>query len=105
MPLNRNGGMMSSLKAFTTVAYAAVTSLVLVGVGSRTANAQAKLDDPTIVAIFDAANTWDIETGNLAAKQAKAKDVKDFGAMLAHDHTEIRKQGRDLAAKLKVTPT
>src|SRR4030095_6023890 len=24
---------------------------------------QAKLDDPTIVAIFDAANTWDIETG------------------------------------------
>ncbi len=33
----------------------------------RAAHAQAaKLDDPTIVAIFDAANTWDIETGTLA---------------------------------------
>ena len=66
---------------------------------------QAKLDDPTIVAIFDAANTWDIETGNLAAKKASSKAVRDFGAMLARDHTTVRQQGRDLAAKLGVTPT
>jgi putative membrane protein len=70
----------------------------------RVASAQA-LDDPTIVAIFDAANTWDIETGNLAVKRAKSHDVREFGKMLVHDHTVVRQQGRDLAKKLKVVPT
>jgi putative membrane protein len=63
------------------------------------------LDDPTIVAIFDAANTWDIETGKLAEKKGTTKDVREFGAMLVHDHTMVRQQGRDLAKKLGVTPT
>ena len=63
------------------------------------------LDDPTIVAIFDAANTWDIETGALAEKKGTTKDIRDFGAMLARDHKNVRQQGRDLAKKLGVTPT
>src|SRR5215217_8081043 len=63
------------------------------------------LDDPTIVAIFDAANTADIETGTLAAELGSSKEVRDFGAMLARDHKMVRQQGRDLAAKLGVTPT
>ena len=58
----------------------------------------AKLNDPTIVAIFDAANTWDIETGNLAVKKGSTKEVRDFGAMLARDHKNVRQQGRDRAA-------
>lgn len=64
-----------------------------------------KLDDPTIVAIFDAANTWDVETGSLAAQKSKNADVEAFGKMLAHDHETVRQQGRDLAKKLGVTPT
>jgi len=72
---------------------------------SQAAQSAPKLDDPTIVAIFDAANTWDIETGNIAAKKGSSKTVRDFGAMLARDHTTVRQQGRDLAAKLGVTPT
>src|SRR5215207_7795752 len=63
------------------------------------------LDDATIVAIFDAANTADIETGQLAAERGSSKEVRDFGAMLARDHKAVRGQGRDLAAKLRVTPT
>ena len=31
--------------------------------------------------------------------------MRDFGAMLVRDHTAVRKLGRDLAAKLGVTPT
>jgi putative membrane protein len=86
------------------------TGLVLASAAlfvARPAQAQqsAKLDDPTIIAIFDAANTWDIETGNLAAKKGTTKEVREFGAMLAHDHTMVRQQGRDLAKKLSVTPT
>ena len=65
----------------------------------------AALDDATIVAIFDAANTADIETGALAEKRGSTKEVRDFGAMLARDHEMVRQQGRDLAAKLGVTPT
>jgi putative membrane protein len=63
------------------------------------------LDDATIVAIFDAANTSDIETGELGAKKGSTKAVRDFGAMLARDHKNVRQQGRDLAKKLSVTPT
>jgi putative membrane protein len=63
------------------------------------------LDDATIVAIFDNANTADIETGKLAAERGHSKDVRQFGAMLARDHDMVRQQGRDLAKKLGVTPT
>ena len=69
------------------------------------ASASPALDDATIVAIFDAANTADIETGSLAAERGASKEVRDFGAMLARDHKQVRQQGRDLAAKLHVTPT
>jgi putative membrane protein len=63
------------------------------------------LDDPTIVAIFDNANTADIQTAKLASERAQSKDVRQFGAMLARDHAMVRQQGRDLAKKLGVTPT
>ena len=68
-------------------------------------NSEARLDDPTIVAIFDAANTFDIETGSLAAARARSKEVREFGEMIARDHRIVRQQGRDLATSLKVTPT
>ena len=64
-----------------------------------------RLDDPTIVAIFDAANTADIETGTLAAERGGSNAVRQFGAMLARDHQLVRQQGRDLARKLGVTPS
>ena len=63
------------------------------------------LDDATIVAIFDNANTADIETGKLAARRGHSAEVRQFGAMLARDHEMVRQQGRDLARKLGVTPT
>ena len=72
---------------------------------AQTAATQKKLDDPTIVAIFDAANTADIETGALAAKRAQSPEVRKLGAMFAHDHRQVRQQGRDLAKKLGVHPT
>jgi putative membrane protein len=64
-----------------------------------------KLNDATIVAIFDEANTADIETSGLAASRASHADVRDLGRTFVHDHTAVRQQGRDLARKLGVTPT
>ncbi len=88
---------------------AAATGLILAATAELSARsralAAAPLDDPTIVAIFDAANTADIETGALAVERAHSKAVREFGAMLARDHQQVRQLGRDLAAKLSVTPT
>lgn len=64
-----------------------------------------KLDDPTIVAIFDAANTYDMETGALAASKGRSEAVREFGKMLVRDHQNVRAQGRELAKSLNVTPT
>jgi putative membrane protein len=63
------------------------------------------LDDATIVAIFDAANTYDIETGSLAVRKGNTKEIREFGEMLVRDHRAVRQQGRDLAKSLNVTPT
>ena len=63
------------------------------------------LDDATIVAIFDAANTADIETGDLAAQKAHSQKVRDLGRSFAAAHRAVRQHGRDLAKKLGVTPT
>jgi putative membrane protein len=89
----------------TSLIGASAAAIALTGFAlPQSASAQA-LNDPTIVAIFDAANTWDIETGGLAAKRAKSKEVREFGQMLVRDHKAVRQQGRDLAKKLHVTPT
>jgi len=74
--------------------------------GHRPRGAQAAaLDDPTIVAIFDEANTADIETGALAERMGASQAVRAVGKRFKEDHTGVRQQGRDLAKKLKVTPT
>jgi len=89
----------------TALAAGAALLVALAAASASAPEVVQALDDPTIVAIFDAANTADIETGTLAAKQGSSKEVRDFGAMLGRDHEMVRKQGRDLAAKLGVTPT
>lgn len=88
-------------------AIAALVTVAAVSASAQSSSTPAAptLDDPTIVAIFDAANTADIETGELAAKQGHNKEVREFGAMLARDHQTVRQAGRDLAHKLGVTPT
>ena len=64
-----------------------------------------ELDDPTIVAILDMANTNDAETGALAVQRGQHPEVRAFGEMLIRDHHGARQLGRDLAKKLGVTPT
>ena len=105
--------MSSSVQTRRVVRHAALAAAIAISgatiasvrASSLGATPKAALDDATIVAIFDAANTWDIETGNLAAAKGANADVRQFGRMIAHDHTMVRQQGRDLAASLHVTPT
>ena len=97
---------MSWKRAFPVASVLAVATIAFtIRSAAATAAPHRSLDDATIVAIFDAANTSDIETGELAAKMGSNKTIRDFGAMLARDHKNVRQQGRDLAKKLGVTPT
>lgn len=57
------------------------------------------------MAIFDAANTYDIETSGLALEQSHTKSVRELATQFVNDHRAVRQQGRDLAKKLSVTPT
>lgn len=83
-----------------------VIGIVAAGIiGASTVAEAQSLNDATIVAIFDAANAADIETGNLAAKRAVSKEVRDYGTMLAQVHTQVRKKAIELANKLGVVPT
>ncbi len=84
----------------------AITALSLAPtVASAHVSRSAAMDDPTIAAIFDAANTWDIETSEIAVKKGSTKEVRDLAAMFVRDHKNVRQQGRDLVKKLGVTPT
>ena len=96
----------STAKTFSPlISLALIAGLMVFSTSPVGAQAGAKLDDPTIVAIFDGANTYDIETGSLAATKGNTKAVRDFGKMLVRDHRSVRTQGRDLAKSLGVTPT
>ena len=93
--------MSRSIRWFVTLGVMAL----IASAPNMQAQSGSKLDDPTIVAIFDAANTYDIEAGALAEKKTTSHDVHEFAEMLQRDHRAVRQQGRDLAASLKVTPT
>jgi putative membrane protein len=83
----------------------ALSVLTLAPIAANARVGRAAIDDPTIAAIFDAANTWDIETSDIAVKKGTTKEVRDLAAMFSRDHKAVRQQGRDLVKKLHVTPT
>lgn len=72
---------------------------------AQQSNGKSSLDDPTIVAIFDATNTADVQTSGVAVTRAQHEDVRALAKQFVHDHSAVRQQGRDLAKKLGVTPT
>ena len=83
----------------------AVAALTIAPAVANAHTTRAAIDDPTICAIFDAANTWDVETSDIAVKKGSTKEVRDLAAMFSRDHKAVRQQGRDLVKKLGVTPT
>ncbi len=75
------------------------------GLLGNSAVAGGKLDDATILAIFDQANSVDVYTGRLGAKYGYSEEVRALGRMVATDHAAVQQMGRDLAKKLNIVPT
>jgi putative membrane protein len=71
--------------------------------GAAAAGAQS-INDAQIASIVVTANQVDIDAGELAKRMATHSEVKQFGEMMATDHTGVNKAAVDLATKLKVTP-
>jgi putative membrane protein len=80
-------------------------SIILISSLGNVAFAGGKLDDATILAIFDQANSVDIYTGRLGAKYGNSEEVRALGRMVATDHVAVQQMGRDLAKKLSIIPT
>ena len=83
----------------------ALVCLIAGGLLPSRAHAAGSLDDATILAIFDQANTADIVTGRLGAKYGASEDVRALGRMVATDHVAVQQMGRDLAKKLALFPS
>lgn len=65
----------------------------------------AKLNDATIVAVYDAVLTRVIEVAQLAAERGANPKVRSFATMLVNEHSLAREQWRSVAANAKVTAT
>ena len=60
--------------------------------------------DAQIAMIAVVADTVDIDTGNMAAKKAKNKMVREFAKTMVRDHTAVNAKATALAKKLGVIP-
>src|SRR5688572_19943544 len=79
-----------------SIAALLVTAGIIAFVASRAeARTTPAVSEANVVAIFDLANTADIETGSLGARKGANKEVRDYGTMLSQVHTEVRQKGRD----------
>lgn len=83
----------------------AAATLVVLGMMSASAFSATKLDDATILAIFDQANMADIWTGRIGVKKGASEEVRALGRMVVTDHEAVQQMGRDLAKKLGIIPT
>lgn len=78
--------------------------LLVLGLGGAEVMAGAKLDDATILAIFDEANMADISTGRLGLKKARSEEVKTLARMVVTDHEHVQHLGREVAHEIGVVP-
>lgn len=61
-------------------------------------------NDAQIAAIVVAANSVDIEAGQLAQSKAKHAEVKKFAQLMVTDHSGVNKLAVELVTRLQVTP-
>ena len=79
--------------------------LALAGLSVGPARAADRLDDATILAIFDQANWADISTARLGVKHGHDPAVRALATMVATDHEAVQAMGRALAKSLGVMPS
>lgn len=67
--------------------------------------ASVPMSDGAIVAKLGWADSVEIAQAKLAQTQAKSPEVKAYAKMMVADHTKMMKEGKEMAARAKITPT
>ena len=84
-----------------------ISTAILLGMGSLALGASAKAaegpSDAQIVGIVLAADTIDVNYGNIALKKSKNGAVREFARRMVTDHSAVQQSVIGLAAKLGVT--
>ncbi len=62
-------------------------------------------DASTFINQMSIAGTAEVQLGNIAVERASSGDVKNFGQMMAKDHTQANQDLAQVAARLNVKPT
>ena len=100
--------MMQRMRRRAGMAWAAMALPVILGVGTATAQDQAKsgasADDKKFLSEIGEDSNFEIKTGQLALEKSKSADVKQYATMLIHDHTQLKQQIRSADTAAKVTP-
>jgi putative membrane protein len=65
--------------------------------------APALLDDAAVLATFDQANGFDIETARLGAVRGNSEAVRSLAADVLRDHSMVLQMTRDLAARAGIS--
>ncbi len=66
--------------------------------------APAPMTDANIMAKLAESDSMEIEEGKVARDKAKSADVKAYAKMMIDDHTNMKKEGSELAKRLNITP-
>ncbi len=90
-------------RLFTTHTLGAFALATFFTLGVKAQDAPA-LTDPQIAHIAVTANQIDVDYAAIAKERSTNKDILQFAASMAADHTNIIKQATELAKKLGVTP-
>lgn len=100
----QNLNIMFNTQTLTLSGVGALALAAFLTMGAKDANAPAALTDPEIAHIAVTANQIDVDYAAIAKEKSKNKDVLQFAASMAADHTSIIQKATDLAKKLGVTP-
>ena len=101
--LQQNHKNMLNKQSFTQRGLGALALATLFTMGVQAQDAAA-LTDPQIAHIAVTANQIDVDYAAIAKEKSTNKDILQFAASMAADHTGVIKQATELAKKLGVTP-
>jgi putative membrane protein len=96
----------------TLAGLAACSTMRSIGIGGGTSPNQQASDvsasvrsDADIMGVLHMSNVQEISAGNLAQQRAQDVEVRNFGALMVRDHSNLDQQGSNMAQQWGVTPT
>jgi putative membrane protein len=101
--------LLGTMMAFAVLAGCSQVRSML-GMDRRSASEQAEevtedmKTDAHVMAVLHESNLGEISAGNIARTRATDAEVRDFAAMMVRDHSDLDRQGSEMARRWMITP-